>query len=262
MRKLSEDKLVGIQVPNDELNPLRVPMLKRGRYWIRALKLDHLKAGKEYLYALPSAMQADQKPLFERTVVLSKKENILNESDSISRFVSLALTKPAKLSEIALQVCLFMACNPIPDLHLQNARFLDDDTDTLFFMDGEPIGAIAEASNSQTVEAIQKYDQGLFPILSLRKLQASIPSQLGEENIPDFAIQQVQKIFDEAIEKRVQIIIWERKWHLFKIYAVTHVPGLAFILPIFAMLQASILSWQAALFSGFRGIKPEEFDQK
>ena len=248
MRSIPEGKLLGIQVPSDVINPLRVVMLKRGRHWIQTLHLKNLKAAKEYLYPLPGA-DPSQKPLHERVVVISKKEEILDEFENLMNFVELAKTKPEILKAIVTQICLFISCNPLTDLHLNNVRFLADDTDTLLFLDGEPIGALAEASDHKTIEAIEQYDQGFFPILGLRNLQASIAIQLGQENILENDIKTVQKIFDDAIDKRVQVLIWQRKWHWFKTYAFHYVPGLTLIASIFVSVRAFTERWRIALAS-------------
>jgi hypothetical protein len=179
-------------------------------------------------------------------VVISKKEEILDETENVNRIVELAKSNPTKLKDIVSQICLWISCNPLTDLHLNNARFLADDTDTLFFMDGEPIGALAEASDSPTIEAIKKYDQGFFSILGLRNLQGRLSMQMKEESISESDIEIVQKIFDDAIDKRVQVINWQRKWYWFKTYAYDYVPGLAFIASLFCSLRATMARCRTA----------------
>lgn len=241
-----KDAILGIQLPNDVINPLRVVMLKRGRKWIKSLHLENLKAAKEYLYPLKSEETANPKSLYERTVVISKKEQILDESGNLWHLAELGQSNPSKLEEIAFQICLFITCNPLTDLHMNNVRFLDDDTDTVLFMDGEPIGGLAEASDQMSIDANQKYDRGFFSILGLKKLQLSISEDMEYECIPASDIETVQKIFDEAIEKRVRVIDWERKWHWIKVYTFDCFL-VAFFLSIFNALHDLKLRWQETL---------------
>ena len=299
-RDKPKDALLGIQLPNDVINPLRVVMLKRGRKWIKSLHLENLKAAKEYLYPLTAGMAAnpksvipaekwkraergvsgsvcdefvaiatveeqnepdgtsqpailpflegiaDPKPLHEKVVVISKKEQILDESANLWYFAEIGQCKPSKLEEIAFQICLFITCNPLTDLHMYNIRFLDDDTDTVLFMDGEPVGGLAEASDQMLIDANQKYDRGFFSILGLRKLQLSISEGMKDEGIPESDIETVQKIFDEAIEKRVRVIDWERKWHWVKVYAMDCCL-IALIISIFNKICGITLSGQGTL---------------
>ena len=217
------DRTVKIFAHNDVINPLRVVMLENGRNWIKRLNLDRLKAAHEYLYLLPScSMQAEGEvhPFHKKIVVISQKEQILGERNNLLRFAALAKNDPDKLRKIARQISLFITCNPLTDLHLNNMSFLADNSDTILFMDGEPIGWLADSSEPCTEKTFEQYDAGFYPILGLKRLQELISEQMKRQKIPRAEIQAVQQIFDEAINTRVQIIIWERKWHWIKFYAL------------------------------------------
>lgn len=245
----AKEAICGVKVRNDAINPLRVVMLERGRVWIEKLGLENLRTATEYLYSLSdsptSSSSTDvQKPLHDRVVVISRKVNILSNGDNIQRYAYLAQCDQPKLRSIAAQICLFITCNPLTDLALHNIRFgADNDTaDTLFFIDGEPIGWLANVYDQLTGDSLQQYDQGFFPILGLRKLQASISDQMRNMNVPQASINAVQAIFDEAIEKRIQTIILERKWHLFKTSALTQLQGAAILMLIITVVQFLFLS--------------------
>lgn len=235
-----QKQVLGIEVPNETLNPLRVATLKRGRRWIKDLQCTHLKAAREYLVFLPQV--ANQKPLHEQVVVLSKKENLLSETESFKRLTLLAEENPLQLQQIASEVCRFLCCNPITDLHLRNMRFLADQSDTLFFMDGEPVGGLAEASNSEAVRANQRFDRGFFSIVSLKKLQGSITPMMKEEYLNASSIAKVQKIFDEAVETHVQVVIWQRKWQSLK----NHVDRYTLIYTVITVTLLALLALKLA----------------
>lgn len=211
---LKNSTSVNITVPNDCINPLRVVMLKRGREIIKALELTHIRAAKEYLYLIPDTDSSQ--PLYERTVVISKKENVLSSKKSLSRYVKLAQSSPAKLTEIAKQIVLFIKHVQLTDSHLNNFLFLDDDTDVVVAVDGEPIGGLADVSIPGMVAAVQEFDPSFWSILGLKKLQVSITEQMKNEDIAQEDIARVQAIFDKEINSTIPDIIRERQWQLIR----------------------------------------------
>lgn len=238
LRGSSKNVLIGIQVPNDVINPLRVVMLERGQKWIDHFHLNSLKTATEYLYFLPGEENSFEKPLHQRVVVISRKENILNEKDNLQRFVDMAYLRPNKLRQLADQISLFIKYTQLTDTHLHNLRFLDDDTDTLMFIDGEPIGGLADVSQPEMVDAIGKYDRGFFSLLGLKKFTTSIREQMEDENFPESDIQKVQEIFEERFKPVMKEIIRERRWHMAKVLLGRYCSFFNFILAIFATIQA------------------------
>lgn len=240
LRSLSANSLLGIQAPNDVISPLRVVMLERGRYWIKNLGLTLVKAASEYLYCLPGS--DSKKPFYQRVVVISKKENILDDSNHIKHLVEMAILRPNKLSELAHQISVFIKHTHLTDNHIGNFRFLDDNSDRVVFLDGEPIGALAEASQAQMVRTFSQYDQGFFPLLGLKRLQKRIPEQLKGYDVSFSNIQLITQIFNAEIEPIKKEIICERRWENVKILTWHYFPILPLVLAIFRMLQNLVVS--------------------
>lgn len=215
MRHHSKTTPVGIKVPNDIINPLRVVMLKRARQWIKRLNLTQVKAVKEYLYRLPDTAKDQAQPLHQNFVVISKKANIVSEEENLQRFVTMAYHRPKKLEELVQKISLVIKYMPLTDACLRNIRFLDDDTDTLTFFDGEPIGGLTDISQPQMIKGIQEYDRGFFSLLGLKKLTASIREQM-EGNFSEAKIAKVQEIFDRVTLPIKNTIIYERGAYLIK----------------------------------------------
>lgn len=239
-----------IKAPCDVINSLRVVMQENGKNWIMRLNLDRLKAADEYLYLLPHCSieeSGDSKSFHKKVVVISKKESIVDAKNNLHHFAALARNDPDKLREIARQIALFITCNPLTDLHLYNFSFLDDDSDTLLFMDGEPIGWLADCSDPNMEETYKNYDRGFYPILGLKKLQESITEQINKQKGSLTELQAVKRIFDEAINNRVQVIIWERTWHWIKYYALENLQSLT----ISGMLLFAIQAVSGLFFSIF-----------
>lgn len=241
MQKFSKTTLMGIRVPNDVINPLRVVTLERGRQWIERLHLNHIKAATEYLYPLPLE-GTDGKPLYERVVVISKKEHILTERANMLRFVELAHQRPDQLYQLARQIALFIKYTLLTDTHLNNIRFLDDQTDTVLFLDGEPIGGLADSSEQFFANKIQSYDPGFFALLGLKKLITSIPDYMESEDIPDSDIQKVQDIFNRAVKPIQAEIIRERRWRWIKMTINRYVE--IFLAAVISMLSNMRLAYQ------------------
>lgn len=214
LRNLSNDSPIRIQVPNDIIHPLRVVMLKRGRKWTKHLELNHIRAAKEYLYVLPGA--SSTKPLYKRVVVISQKENVLNSSANLWHYAKIATYDPDKLKRIANQMALFIRYVRLTDSHINNYPFLDDDSDTVMAIDGEPVGGLADASHPDMVQAVEAFDPDFYSLLGLKKLQSSIPEQMKAEGIGLGEIQKVQNIFDEIINSTIRSIIQENAWQLVK----------------------------------------------
>ncbi len=213
-QKVKKGGEIGIRAFNGFINPLRVVMLKRGRQWIKKLHLNHLKACKEYLYRLPHP--DPQLPRHCRYVVFSKEENLLNQSESLKYFAMLAETRPERLKVIVHQICLFIKHTHLTDMHIDNMRFLDDETDTLVLFDGEPIGAVSEASEENVAKIFEEYDAGFYPLLGLKKLQSSIYDSFNFMQINPNSIEKMQRIFNQEINQISQEIIAERYWHRLK----------------------------------------------
>lgn len=213
-QKVRENSDIGVRAFNGFINPLRVVMLKRGRQWIKKLNLNHLKACKEYLYRLPHPNL--QLPRHANYVVFSKEENLLSHIESLKRFAALAETEFERLRLIARQICLFIKHTYLTDMHIGNMRFLDDETDTVAFFDGEPVGALSEASEEHVAEIFEEYDIGFYPLLGLKKLQYSISEYMSPEQISQSSIEKVQSIFDQEINQVSQEIIAERYCHHLK----------------------------------------------
>lgn len=207
----AQDPVCG--VPADLINPLRVVMLKRGQEWIDRLNLDKLKVAEEYLCLLPNcAVAKDDKPLNKKVVVISKKEEILDNPSNLSRLVELAKKNPKELETIFQQLADFIKYNPLTDLHLFNLPFLKKASNTIFLMDGEPIGTIADAADKDMVKYIQGFDPGFFPIAALKMLKAKIPEQLTDVPFSKREIKAIQDIVDPIIDACIQKIILERRW--------------------------------------------------
>jgi hypothetical protein len=215
MQKFSKRTLIGMRVPNDVVHPLRVVTLERGRQWIERLSLHHIKAATEYLYSLPLE-ETSEKPLYERVVVISKKENILTERANMQRFVEMAHQRPNQLYQLARQIAFFIKYTLLTDTHLNNIRFLSDQTDTVLFLDGEPIGGLADLSQPRLTSTIQSFDPGFFALLGLKKLITSMRDYMESENIPSADIQRVQDIFNRAVKPIQEEIIRERRWYWIK----------------------------------------------
>lgn len=220
---------IGFKVFNSEINPLRAAMSNRGQQWKERLQLDKIEVVKEYLYLLcDEETGASKKPLHERVVIISKKENILNETDNLKHFVKMAVHRPQQLKELIKQISLFIQHTFITDMHLHNIRFLvdgdihdhenalDKATDRVIFIDGEPIGALSDCTRIQTINSIKSFDYGFFPLLGLKKLTASVREQMKDEKFPVEEIQRIQAIFDEVVNPIKEKIIRERRWHLIK----------------------------------------------
>lgn len=213
LREHSKNSQIGIRVPNDVINPLRVVILERGQQCINDLGLDKVRAAKEYLYELPMLAQDEvEKPWYERIVVISKKEKIVSETTNLYRFVGMAYHCPSKLIRLAKQIAYFIKYTLVTDTHLNNIRFLDDDTDTVLFMDGEPVGGLADVSEPRMASAVQEYDPGFFALLGLKKLIISIRENMEDEGIPEKDIQEVQALFNQAVDPIKDEIIRERRW--------------------------------------------------
>lgn len=245
LKSVPEDKPISIKVPNDIIHPLRVAMLKRGRQWIRRLQLTCVKAAKEYLFLLPNADPSQ--PFYKRVVVISKKENILSESENLHRFAKIVHDDPLKLQEISRQIVLLVKNWKITDAHLHNLRFLDDGTDTLMCIDGEPIGALADASQPEMVKAIQAFDQSFYSLLGLKKLQNSLPMQMEEEGIAEEDSFKIQKIFNANIAKMEEEINRERTYRLIEEIARRSSFFIDLILNLFAAFRSFYQRYFAAL---------------
>lgn len=206
-----EFKDLVFEAPADRINPLRVVMLKRGQEWIDRLTLDKLKVAEEYLCLLPNCSVAKE-PIHKNAVVISKKEEILENPSNLSRIVELAKTNPKELETIFQQLADLIKHNPLTDLHLFNLPFLKNASNTIFLMDGEPIGTIADAAYPPMVQYIQGFDPGFFPIAALKMLKAKIPEQLKEVAFSEGDIKAIQDIVDPIIDRCVQKIISERRW--------------------------------------------------
>lgn len=214
LRNVEQDEMINIAMPNDIIHPLRVVMLKRGRQWIKYLKLTHIKAVKEYLYELPKVSSA--KRLYERVVVISQKADILDESANLHRFADMAIEDPKRLMKIVDEIVLLIKCWKLTDTHLHNFRFLDDDTDTLIAIDGEPIGALADASEPRMVESVRSFNPGFYSLLGLKKLEISIYEKMEEEGIESSKIEVVQTLFHTKITVAMNEIIQQSAWSLIK----------------------------------------------
>ncbi len=238
LQKGSKHKTIGVQVPNDVINPLRVVVLEKGRQCIDDLKLDKVRAALEYLYVLPVTKNKTQAPWYESVVVISKKENIVSEKENIYRFIEMARKHPKELLKLATQIALFIKYTQLTDVHLGNIRFLSDHKDTIFFMDGEPIGGLSDASEPRMAKAMQAFDPGFFPLLGLKKLITSLREDMEFARIPESDIQKVQEIFNQAINPIQADIIRERRW-IWINQSLNHYLSLlnSFILTIFSTMQ-------------------------
>lgn len=236
LMNFSDKSSISIQVPNDMINPLRVVMLRRGRKWIKQLGLNHVRAAKEYLYILPTV--SSSKPLYKRSVVISRKENVLSSTDSLCQYAKLANLHPERLRQIASQIVLLIQKLKLTDSHISNFLFLDDDSDTVIVVDGEPIGGLADAGHSDMVKAVEAFDPCFYSLLGLKKLQESISEQMSLDEIELKDIKKVQKIFDEVISSAITNIIQERAWQIVKdrIYTPSLIYNIIFIFQSFLTL--------------------------
>jgi hypothetical protein len=234
LRGASKNQSIHIQVPNDVIHPLRVVMLNRGDQWIKRLGIQSIQAAKEYLYLLPESDSG--KALYKRVVVISKKEDILSESDHLHTLAQMAEQHPEKLHEIAHQMVRFIKYWKLTDAHMLNFRFLDDESDTLIAIDGEPIGALADATLPEMVKAVEAFDAGFYSLLGIKKLQTSLREQMEEEDIASSTIDKVQQIFDEKIQATANEIIWERAWHFIKVKVYLCLPQLEAVVIAFHFL--------------------------
>lgn len=203
-----------LDVYHDYRNPLRVEVVRRGRKWIKCLKLDRIQVAEEYLYYLP--FTSDKLPLHQRTVVLSKKISILKGKANLEHYVYLALNHPEELKKIVKQICLFIKYTQLIDNHLDDICFLDDRSNRVAFVDCEP-GNLSDVSQAKN-EIMQTFDRGIFPIIGLRNLQFRLKKQLLDDGIDQEGSCKTQKIFDFIIDQMVEEVIEERCSLYKKIY--------------------------------------------
>ncbi len=207
-KDLPSNKSLLIHVPNDVINPLRVVMLERGQKIINAFKLKHIKVAKEYLHQLPNC--DDSLPIHHSLVVISKKEPILNRSESLNHYVKLAKNCPEKLQQIARDIVRFISALRLTDSHIDNFPFLNDGSDTVIAIDGEPVGGLADINETRMVESLKEFDPGFFSLVGLQKFQSSICQKMRSEKIDFIDILKVQEIFDTEIKIAHTEIIAER----------------------------------------------------
>lgn len=212
----SKDSPITIQVPNDVIHPLRVVMLRRGRKWIKQLRMSQIQAAKEYLCLIPGAK--DKHPLCKRVVVLSKKEDVLSPSDNLQHYAKLAEKDPAQLKLIAREIVLFIQKVRLTDNHLNNFPF-SADKKTVIAVDGEPVGGLADTAYPEMVQAVKAFDPGFYSLMGLKQLHTTIAEQMKAEGIGLKAIARVQAIFGEAIQDGITREIQERYWHTVKVKA-------------------------------------------
>lgn len=213
-QKIKPGDTINLGASNAFIHLLRPAMLKRGRQWIKKLDLNHLKACKEYLYLFPH--YDPDLPRYCHYIVLSKKENLLSQADSLRRFAELAKTNCKRLQIIAHQICVFIKHTLLTDMYICQLHFLDDDTDTIVLCDGEPIGAMSEISDKEAIEAFKDYDTGFFALLGLKELRSSLSKSMDCEKIDGESIKIVQDIFNKEIKQISQQIIAERRCHQIK----------------------------------------------
>ena len=206
-KALSDLVDVTILAYHDYNNPLRVEVLQRGKYWIKKLGLNLIEVSEEYLYPLPDT--SEQLPLHQRTIVLSKKIDLLDSLSSIEHYVQMAIERPSDLEILVRQICIFIKHTQIIDNHLDNIRFLANGSDTVLFMDGEP-GNLRDVTHEPMAES-QNYDVSVFSIVGLRNLQHRITKDLFFDEIAYESSLKTQTIFNQIIDEEVNQIIKERQ---------------------------------------------------
>lgn len=244
-----KNKAIGIKVPNDVINPLRVVMLKRGRQWIKSLHCHFLKACKEYLYQLPDADPG--KPLYQRCVVISKKEKLMTKADTMKRFIQLANQNPERLKKIAFQICHWNKHTHLTDLQFNNFQFLDETSlpekekkDIIVFMDGEPVGGLSDVSEPVMGKFLSQYDPGFFPLLGLKKLQTSLSKNIWLEDVNYKDTIKMRTIFEDAIKQSSDEIIRERKWHYYnKTYGTILGPLISLVLNVIETFKIALMGF-------------------
>jgi hypothetical protein len=192
-------------------------MLKRAKECIKNLNLNRVKACREYLFPIPGAPQ--NAPLHHKYTVISQKVPLMNEFDSINKFINLAKDNPQELREIITQICLVIKHTHLTDMHINNIRFAADGSNKVYFFDGEPVGGLADISEPEMRKSFEGTDFALFPLVGMRFLQESIKVPFQSHHLRRSDLNIVQKIFNEIIDASVKSIVQDRRRYYLKIIA-------------------------------------------
>lgn len=201
---------------NEEMNPLRVVTIARGRRCIKKFGLKHVRVPGKHLLPLTNGQSSPE--LYKKYVVIARNIDIENENDNLVRFAQLALHNPRRLETIVNELCTFILHTHIPDMHLDNIRFRKEKEgipreqykDQVVIIDGEPIGGVTDVSYGNK-DIFKGYDYALFPLMGLRQLQ-NAPTFMDANGIDKAICKKVRVIFDRVINKRVAVLMSERRW--------------------------------------------------